>query len=195
MKKRDLSRLYVGSCFDIKSVMRNHNRFLPNCYDEHALAHRRAVGKHYTVLCNLSDNAYAQRDKRIRLVIEQLLVILLGTYCTGDLLDRVERVEGQLNQQGISETTASSNFEKEKPEDMDADDGTRDEALRAKLVRHRSLSHWTKVSVTLDKLGHEVCKRCGWQPATDRSDSNGKFGTRIGPLNLFSPIDLKCVDF
>lgn len=48
----------------------------------------------------------------------------------------------------------------------------------------------TKTSITLAKLGNEVCGKCGWQQVIiARPDSNGNFGPDIIPLNWLSPID------
>jgi hypothetical protein len=71
----------------------------------------------------------------------------------------------------------------ENPDSRDVVDGTLDEHPKAQFVRA------TKTSITLARLGYEVCEHCGWTPITKRLDSHGEFGTGVRPLNWYSPID------
>lgn len=88
------SALYVGSSGNIMGRMESHNYFLPKCYTMHSRAHKRAIRKHL-VLCDLDGNVYAQQDENVRLVIEQLLIIVFGDYATSDLGSFIARREIQ----------------------------------------------------------------------------------------------------
>ena len=74
------SSLYIGSSRHIGHRLESHDHSLPKRNTDHARAHVEAIKKYTRVLCDLSDNIYAQQDARIRLVVEQLLVTLLGTF-------------------------------------------------------------------------------------------------------------------
>jgi hypothetical protein len=76
------SSLYAGSSSNIKSRMEGHNRSLRKQGTLHTLVYRRAARRRHRVLCNLDGNIYAQQNSGIRVVVEQLLVILLGTWDT-----------------------------------------------------------------------------------------------------------------
>lgn len=171
--------------------MASHDHFLPKKYGGiHAYAHKEAVRRYYRILCHLDDNAYAQQDGHVRLVIEQLLIILLGTYRLDNrtvsrfvdyLFGDRELVPKNVRTAG-DKTTKMEDIGKDRP---DAVDEVKDVKEVFESFRDRS----TATSVTLASIGFEVCMKCGWEPITARSDSNGQFGTDIGSLNQFSPID------
>ena len=173
------------------SRMASHDHFLPKKYGGiHAYAHKEAVRRYYRILCHLDDNPYAQQDEHIRLVIEQLLIILLGTYSLDnrtvsrfvDYLFGDRELVPKNARTAEDETARTEDIGKDQP---DAVDKVKDVKEAFESFRDRS----TATSVTLASIGFEVCERCGWQPITARSDSNGQFGTDIGSLNQFSPID------
>jgi len=179
------SSLYIGSSHHMGSRMRGHDHFLPKQHTYHAYAYDNADRKYSRVLCDLSDNVYAQRDEHIRLVVEQLLVTLLGTYVwTPDDLTRHIK-----DQQSIQSSTTIAADEIIKMADIDTGDPAvhevKNKRARSRLLRDRS----TTTSMVLAKLGREVCTKCGWQPTTARSDSTQKFGSKTLPLNRNSPID------
>ena len=186
------SGLYIGSSGNIMSRMKGHNKNLPKARGLQANAYARAIGKHQRVLCDLNDNTFAQQDEHIRLVIEQLLVILLGTYAISDIENSIapgcqqhERAHAKL---APSRYVKMEDIVKVEP---GAVDGDSDEEALSIIIRGRS----ARTSLELAKLGLEVCTKCGWHPITARLDPNTKFGTRvafgtdISPLNWFSPID------
>ena len=186
LAEQSISSLYIGSSRSIMSRMASHDHFLPKKYAGiHPTAHEEATRKYYRVLCDLSDNAYAQQDDRIRLVVEQLLIILLGTYiCDLRTVDRVFAfLDKQSSVQGITEGIA--NKEHTNKDQLSIVDEPETMAEMFERLRDRS----TTTSLTLAKLGSSVCAKCGWRPITQRSESNGQFGTRIRSLNQFSPID------
>lgn len=185
LAKKRTSSLYVGSSHKIGFRMRGHDHFLPKKYTYHASAHVDADRKYYRVLCDLSDNVYAQQDDHIRLVVEQLLVTLLGTYVwTPDDLTRHIK-----DQQSIQSSTTTAADEIVKMADIDKGEPAVDEVKNKRASSRLLRDRWTTTSMILAKLGHEVCTKCGWQPITARSDSSKKFGSRTSPLNRSSPID------
>jgi hypothetical protein len=186
------SALYVGSSGNVVSRMEGHDRNFPRWGSLHANAYARAIGKHYRVLCDLNDNIYALQDERIRLVIEQLVVILLGTYATLKIKDFIAL--GHQPYRGRSPKLAPSrhvNMEDLVQKEPEVVEGESEEETLSRISRGRS----ARTSFKLAKLGLEVCTKCGWQPNTARLDPNTKFGTRvafgtdISPLNWLSPID------
>jgi hypothetical protein len=78
--KRRKQSLYIGLSHDIGYRMGGHDHFLPMKRNNHASAQMEADRKYHRVLCDLSHNVYAQQDAHVRLVVEQLLIILLGTF-------------------------------------------------------------------------------------------------------------------
>jgi hypothetical protein len=185
------SSLYVGSSFDISARMTQHDNYLPTHRSAHSNAYNQAVKQDFSVLCDLSDNLYARQDSQVRLVVEQLLVILLGTYNTPAISSFVSKMAGQRSSKGELEATANSiaeieEFNEDDPDKIDAVNDTSGNAgALSTYIRDRS----AKTSLALAKIGREVCKQCGWQPTTGRKASNGRFGTIISPLNWASPID------
>ena len=165
------SSLYIGSSGNVKSRMKGHNWNLRQHNSIHARAHQRAVGKRHRVLCNLDGNMYAQRHLGIRLVVEQLLVILLRTYDTQNLLSYVAHSGDQPKKRGKTRVVANKAARTEDPDSIDAVGRTSVDDRTAEFVRD------TKTSIILAKLGEEVCKQCGWNPTIKRPDSNEEFGT------------------
>jgi len=185
------SGLYVGSSGNIMSRM-GHDNKLRKASSLHARAHARAIGKHHRVLCDLNDNTFAQQNEQIRLVIEQLLVILLGTYAISDIQDFI--VLGYRQDRRASPRLALSrhvDVEDIVKRDPEAVDGDSVKGTKFKIMRGRS----ARTSFKLARLGLEVCRKCGWQPTTARLDSYTDFGTRVAfgtdvsPLNWLSPVD------
>lgn len=186
------SALYIGSSGNIMSRMKGHEKYLPKAGGLHANAHARAIGKRHRVICDLNDNIFAQQDEHIRLVIEQLLIILLGTYAISEIENFIAL--GYQQDRRTSADLAPSRHAKVEDklnEEPKALDGDSDEEGLSRIIRGRS----ARTSFKLAKLGLEVCKKCGWHPTTACLDPNQKYGTRvafgtdISPLNWFSPID------
>lgn len=185
--KRRKSALYIGSSGHMMHRMKGHDSRLIEYITPHGRAYRRAIKKHYRVLCDLGGNAYAEQDKRVRLVIEQLLVILFGTYDTPNLPSSHDILENQ---------TSTQLYRSAAPGQMVTISVYREPTDPiGKIVEKDPVSESifvdsTKTSITLAKLGNEVCGKCGWQQVIiARPDSNGNFGPDIIPLNWLSPID------
>lgn len=157
--------------------MRGHDHFLPKQHTYHAYAYVNADRKYHRVLCDLSDNVYAQRDELIRLVVEQFWVTLLGTY----VWNPADITMNMKNQQSTQSSTTVAADEAVKIADIDTGTHAVEETNKraiSRLLRDKS----TTTSMILIKLGHEVCTKCSWQPITARSDSSKKFGGRTSPL-------------
>jgi hypothetical protein len=194
--KKHKSSMYVGSSNQISRRMKEHDDYLDKHHNAHAVAFRAAgkkANRDYLVLCNLDGNAFAEADDHVRLVVEQLLVILLGTYNTAGISSYIARNTDKETTSGdlmtaVNDAAAMEEIDEDDPNRMDALDEPGPKSALGKFIRDRS----AKTSLALAKLGREVCKRCGWQPTTSRNVSNGNFGTDIRPLNWASPIDAIC---
>jgi hypothetical protein len=186
LAEQSKSSLYIGSSRAIMSRMASHDHFLPKkFFGIHPVAHSEATKKYYRVLCNLDDNDYAKQDDRVRLVVEQLLIILLGTYVLD--LRTARKVDAFVEKTWAKKAIAEETTETEDVEKDHSDTVDETETIGEMFERFRDRS--TKTSITLAKLGYRVCAKCGWRPITSRSSSNGQFGTDILSLNQFSPID------
>jgi len=87
--------LYIGSSGNIKAKMKDHNWIQRRRDGHHARAYEGAIGKRHRVLCNLDGDIYAQQNLGVRLVVEQLLVIMLGTYMTHNLHNYIACDDGR----------------------------------------------------------------------------------------------------
>ena len=187
------SALYVGSSFQIAKRMKEHDDYLDKHQNAHAVAFKAAkikANRDYLVLCNLDDSAQAQADDNVRLVVEQLLVILLGTYNTAAISSYLANNTDRRSANGDLIAAVGDMAEME---DFEEDDSVRtdglDEPVRSSAMSRFIRDRAAKTSLALAKLGREVCKKCGWQPITTRKSSNGKFGSDVSSLNWCSPID------
>lgn len=181
LPKRRETSLYVGSSREMMSKMASHDHFLPKQYcGIHATAHTKALRRYCRVLCDLNNNVYAQQNGRIRLVVQQLLIILLGTYVVDN--KTFWKVSAYIEKQWLKREA--------KTEDINEDHSdTVDESETVDEMFERFRDRSTTTSITLAQLGCKVCGKCGWRPITSRPECNGQFGSRIYSLNQFSPID------
>lgn len=177
------SFLYVGSSGRISSRMGGHDHFLAKKHTDHARAYSDAIKKSYLVLCDLNDNVLAQQDARIRLVVEQMLVTLLGTYIwtPDDLTRLIENPQSTQSSPRVAPDDAveMAHLGEEGP----------GESGNAKAISQKLRDKSVATSIVLANIGLEVCAKRGWQPRTARSDLDAKFGSELHPLNWFSPID------
>lgn len=182
LAEKRYSSLYIGSSRDIGNIIDSQDHFLPGRKTDHGYAHVSAVKKYSRVLCDLSDNVYAQQDAHIRLVVEQVLVTLLGTYVWtpnnyAKLIERQQNTKSDIRAD-TDETVKMEDIAEEKPY---ADIVCEVDQAMAKQM--------AMTSTILADLGREVCAKLGWQPITSLSGPNGQFGDEVRPLNWNSPID------
>lgn len=173
LAQQRVSSLYIGSSPCVCHQMASSDYYFASMYaNRHASMYTKAGRNYYRVLCDLNDNVHAQKDGHIRLVVEQLLIILLGTFVRD--LRTFHKVYAFLGEERMRWRTKAGDKEAAKMSDMDRYDSYLDRSVTTAL--------------TLEEIGSDVCAKCGWQPITRRSDSNGQLGTPIRPLNWHSPI-------
>jgi hypothetical protein len=165
----------------------------------HASAYRKAKKKYYRVLCDLDEHACGGHGQGVAFLVEQLMIIMFGTYTNSINGTSKMNLGDHANVAGNTVTEALAAWLDEVTETTKEDDGEDESEDESELtgstgnaMRNKKtalLKYTSAISVAYEKLGNETCSQMGWQPSTSRADfsSGSDVVGRVLGINWVSP--------